>query len=123
VPKFLEAVPASFAITSASQPKSALSLINRATKNSPEHFAAALGAVTGALNHESAEVQEIAVDLLVKWKEVDPSLDLGALMEAATFLVPHLRQRVEQIAGNQMSGGSVPPDDARIPNVSANELD
>jgi hypothetical protein len=36
--KFLDAAPAVFTITSASQPKSALSLVDRATKNAPPRF-------------------------------------------------------------------------------------
>lgn len=100
VEKFLEAVPAAFNISSAAQPKSALALIDRATKKSPHHFPAAVSAVNPALNHKSADVQEIAVDLLLKWAAEDPSLDLSRAL-SAEFLVPQQRRRLEEAAVNR----------------------
>jgi hypothetical protein len=101
---FLEAVPAAFGISAKSQPKSALALIDRVTKDVPDHLPGAVDAVGAALNHQSADVQEKAVDLLVKWKQADAALDLGRVTEAAIFLGAQHRRRLEELAGSREAG-------------------
>jgi hypothetical protein len=119
VEKLLEAVSAAFGISSLAQPKAALALVDRSTKNSPQHLPAALNAVTAALNHASADVQEIAVDLLAKWKKLDPSLDLGGVVEAATFVVAQQRQRLETLASDRKADPPAPLGDLGKSSVGA----
>ena len=118
VGEFLEAVPAAFGISAKSQPKSALSLIDRVTNSAPEHLTKALDSAAAALNHESADVQEKALDLLAKWKEADESLDLSRVIEAATSSAAHHRRRLKDLAGKRK------PDDSTESDASAaSELD
>src|SRR6185503_7943239 len=102
--------------STAAQPKSALSLIDRATKNAPQYFPAALNAVKAALNHPSADVQEMAVNLLAKWKEADPTLNLSTASEAATFLAASQRKRIEQLAGDDKTAAPGQPLNSGKPN-------
>ena len=125
VEKLLEAIPATFNIPSAAQPKSALSLMGRAIKNSTQYLRSALTAVKPALNHKSADVQELAVDLVVKWKEEEPALDTSDLLRSTDFLLAPQRRRLEEITGDQPSSGTeASPVDSHRPDVIlASELD
>jgi len=106
VEAFLGQVPAVFDISAKVQPKAALTLMDRATKQSPEQRVLALAAMERALNHDSPDIQERAIKLLAGWKKADASLDLSSLPDAATQLAPQHRTRLNEIAGAPAEGAS-----------------
>ncbi len=86
---FLAAVPAVFTISSKSQPKSAVSLIKRIVANDAVHLAAAVEAVRAALQHALPDIQEIAVNLLARWKATNDSIDLRRVADETAGLSAH----------------------------------
>ncbi|MCA9027747.1 MAG: hypothetical protein KDA86_21235 [Planctomycetaceae bacterium] len=123
VAAFFDEVPNVFNISQKSQPKSALNLIDRIAKKAAEHRVVALLAMTAALNHEHADIQEQAVTLLSQWHAADPSLDLTDVLKDATMIAPQHRKTLEEMAGTSSSpsGGQGATQDSTPSDLDAHE--
>ncbi len=118
VPAFFDAIPAGLTVMDKLCAKTALSLIDRVTKKAPAELPAAVLATGLAFNHESAEIQDLAINLLARWKKTNPSLDLTAVVKSATGLAAYNRRQLEELVADQAA--TVPVNEA---SSAATDLD
>jgi hypothetical protein len=100
VPAFVDATPAGLTVMDKLRATTALSLIDRATKKAPAELPAAVLAIGPAFNHESPEIQDLAINLLARWKKTNPSLDLTPVLKSATGLAAYNRRQLEELVAD-----------------------
>ena len=100
---FLKDVAPVFRLSSKAQPKSALTLIGNLTRKPHAPDQSAVEAVSGALAHPAADIQERALDSIEKWRSADASLDLAPLKQTVEQVAPQHRARLEALLGESPS--------------------
>lgn len=95
--EIIATIEAVFSISSKTQPKAALALIDRIVTRHPQLAGAAVEPLAIAINHPAAEIQEQAITMLAKWKRSDASLDLSDLPNRAVMTGPVALNALNQL--------------------------